>query len=350
MSSAGRTVTPIATATGTPGMPIQVGVADVFRTAGGDRHHAGREDGLRRQRGLGTVTPVTMATNTAGTPIRVGRAPGPIAITPDGKTAYVANGADDPGGGTVTPITTATNTPGKPIRVGSGPVCDRGHTGREDHLRHQLCRRHGNADHHRDQHAREADQGRERAVCARDRALTTRGAATMSRCRALFAGHAGPGAVANAASLVSSSSPRSRIVNPEPLGGASHIGSVRKLSHRVITDRLTGSGAREVGKIMKGVAATAVPAVALAIAVPACDAGQTDTPRPGGHRCCQAASLIGLPEYGDSASGRPSTSSASPAGDADLDRHQHGGQGDQGPQGSEGIVVTPDGKTVYVVN
>ncbi len=41
-----------------------------------------------------------------------------IAITRDGKTAYVTNSM----AGTVTPITTATNTPGKPIEVGRLPV------------------------------------------------------------------------------------------------------------------------------------------------------------------------------------------------------------------------------------
>ena len=65
----------------------------------------------------GTVTPITIATNTAGKPIKVGRAPDFIAITPDGKTAYVAAVS-----GTVTPITTATNTPGQPINVGYGPA------------------------------------------------------------------------------------------------------------------------------------------------------------------------------------------------------------------------------------
>ena len=40
-----------------------------------------------------TVTPITTATNTAGKPIKVGKAPVGIAITPDGQTAYVANWA-----------------------------------------------------------------------------------------------------------------------------------------------------------------------------------------------------------------------------------------------------------------
>jgi DNA-binding beta-propeller fold protein YncE len=58
----------------------------------------------------------------------VDRADG-IVITPDGKTAYVANSSKEfvRGGkvvtrpGTVTPITVATNTPGKPIKVGKDP-------------------------------------------------------------------------------------------------------------------------------------------------------------------------------------------------------------------------------------
>ena len=54
----------------------------------------------------GTVTPITTATNTAGPPIPTGIYPDAIAITPDGKTAYVANAVSD----TVTAIATATNT------------------------------------------------------------------------------------------------------------------------------------------------------------------------------------------------------------------------------------------------
>ena len=40
-----------------------------------------------------SVTPIATATNTPGTPITVGIQPRGIAITPDGKTAYVANQA-----------------------------------------------------------------------------------------------------------------------------------------------------------------------------------------------------------------------------------------------------------------
>ena len=41
--------------------------------------------------GSNTVTPITVATGTAGTPITVGSTPDAIAITPNGQTAYVAN-------------------------------------------------------------------------------------------------------------------------------------------------------------------------------------------------------------------------------------------------------------------
>jgi YVTN family beta-propeller protein len=66
----------------------------------------------------GTVTPIRTATNTALPPIKTGRDPVTIAITPDGKTAYVANN----GSGTVTPIRTATNTALPPIKTGRSPV------------------------------------------------------------------------------------------------------------------------------------------------------------------------------------------------------------------------------------
>jgi len=62
------------------------------------------------------VTPITAATGTAGPPITVGRDPLAIAITPDGRTAYVVNY----GSGTVTPITIATNQAGRPVHVGQG--------------------------------------------------------------------------------------------------------------------------------------------------------------------------------------------------------------------------------------
>jgi YVTN family beta-propeller protein len=63
------------------------------------------------------VVPVDTSTNTAGSPIAVGSNPWEIAITPDGTTAYVANGGDN----TVTPIDTATNAPETAISLGRSP-------------------------------------------------------------------------------------------------------------------------------------------------------------------------------------------------------------------------------------
>ena len=60
---------------------------------------------------------VAKPVDSPGKPIKVGNGPRAIVITPDGKTAYVAN----QNSGTVTPIDTAANRPGEPIRVGEFP-------------------------------------------------------------------------------------------------------------------------------------------------------------------------------------------------------------------------------------
>jgi YVTN family beta-propeller protein len=105
-------VTPITTATNTPGPPIPVGSNPLAIAITPDGKTAYVANFFS-----GTVTPITTATNTADPPIMVDAEPLAIAITPDGKTAYVAN----EGSNNVTPIATATNTPGEPIMVGSSP-------------------------------------------------------------------------------------------------------------------------------------------------------------------------------------------------------------------------------------
>jgi len=70
----------------------------------------------------GTMIPISIATNTAGTPITVGSYPSDIVITPDGSTAYVANGGDGLGDGMVTPVNLVTGAVGTPIPVGNGPL------------------------------------------------------------------------------------------------------------------------------------------------------------------------------------------------------------------------------------
>lgn len=64
----------------------------------------------------GTVTPIDTATNTPGLPIPIGR-PGVFVMARDGRTAYVTSDES-----IVVPIDTATGTPGAPVRVGvTGP-------------------------------------------------------------------------------------------------------------------------------------------------------------------------------------------------------------------------------------
>ena len=60
---------------------------------------------------------ITTATGAVSAPITVGKSPTGVAITPDGKHAYVAN----PGDGTVSVITTATGAVSAPITVGNRP-------------------------------------------------------------------------------------------------------------------------------------------------------------------------------------------------------------------------------------
>lgn len=59
------------------------------------------------------VVPVATNAGTLGTPIKVGKQPFQILVTPDGKTAYVLNADSN----SVTPINTRTNQPGKAIKV-----------------------------------------------------------------------------------------------------------------------------------------------------------------------------------------------------------------------------------------
>ena len=118
-------VIPVNTATGTPGKPIHVGVGGTWPggmiviTPNGKTAYVTSVKGCRWEsyQCTYTVTPISTATGTPGKSIHVGFSPdafhGQIVITPDGKTAYVTTGSG------VTPINTATNTPGKPIHVGN---------------------------------------------------------------------------------------------------------------------------------------------------------------------------------------------------------------------------------------
>lgn len=68
-----------------------------------------------------TITPIDLATGRAEKPMKAGPGPAGIAVTPNGKWAYVTDAGSSPLGDTVTPINLATGKPAKTIRVGAGP-------------------------------------------------------------------------------------------------------------------------------------------------------------------------------------------------------------------------------------
>jgi DNA-binding beta-propeller fold protein YncE len=114
-------VVPIRTATGTAGPMIPVADPGLIAiTPDGRTIYVSSFDAAGAE--AGTVTPIRTATRTAGPAISVGLTPVAIAITPDGRTAYVLSEPVDstyqqPEEGSVTPIRIATNTPGPAIPV-----------------------------------------------------------------------------------------------------------------------------------------------------------------------------------------------------------------------------------------
>ena len=109
-------IVPITVATNTAGTPI-TGVTSVLAIA---ITPDGRTAYITEDGTPGEVVPLTLATSSLGTPITVGNNPLGLAITPDQATAYVAN-YNDLGASVVTPINLQTNIAGTPITVGSGP-------------------------------------------------------------------------------------------------------------------------------------------------------------------------------------------------------------------------------------
>jgi YVTN family beta-propeller protein len=65
----------------------------------------------------GTITPISLSTGTLGAPIQTGGEPSGIAISADGSTAYVT----DLSNGELTPVSLATGVLGTPISVGAQP-------------------------------------------------------------------------------------------------------------------------------------------------------------------------------------------------------------------------------------
>lgn len=110
-------VTPITIATGQAGPPILVGDNSVQMTISPDGKTILVANGEQETVSDGSVTLIDTATNTAGKPLAIGHvSPAGAAYSPDGQTAYVVEGD----AGTLTPINLATQTAGKPIKVEDG--------------------------------------------------------------------------------------------------------------------------------------------------------------------------------------------------------------------------------------
>ena len=115
---------PISTATNTTGKAIDVGVNPytfAFNPNGKDAYVVdGFDAATTAPNEPGTVTPVNLADEAAGRPIKVGTNPGSIAITPNGRTAYVTDSNAINGDPTmITPINLASDNPERAIHVGA---------------------------------------------------------------------------------------------------------------------------------------------------------------------------------------------------------------------------------------
>ncbi len=127
-------VVPIETATGKPGKPIALLPAlptDLAVTPNGKTIEVlGTPDpSLERGSPTGanwTLTPIATATGKAGKPIELGAnlgsSGGMVAIAPNGKTAYVLTSGSSTKSGLLIPVNLSSGLAGKPIAVGRNPV------------------------------------------------------------------------------------------------------------------------------------------------------------------------------------------------------------------------------------
>jgi DNA-binding beta-propeller fold protein YncE len=123
LGSPGRLV-PISTATNTAAAAINVGTdpqSIAFNPNGRFAYVVnGFDAATTAPNAPGTITPVNLAEGSAGHPIKVGTNPGEMAISPDGRIAYVADSNALTGTPTtITPVNLSTNTPEAPIHVGA---------------------------------------------------------------------------------------------------------------------------------------------------------------------------------------------------------------------------------------
>jgi DNA-binding beta-propeller fold protein YncE len=121
----GPTLTPITTATNTAGKAINVGLSprqadSMAMTPDGNTLYVliSFPDPRGPELGAAYLLPISTATNKPGRPIRIDMAfPGSIVISPDGKTAYVIGATTNGIPTSVIPVMTATNTPGPAVTI-----------------------------------------------------------------------------------------------------------------------------------------------------------------------------------------------------------------------------------------
>jgi DNA-binding beta-propeller fold protein YncE len=118
-------VTPVDLATGVPGKALEptpgyIPTAVAFAPDGRNAYVTAIvvTDSTVETDMPGFMTPIWTATGAVGKPIQPGINPQAIATTPDGTIAYVTNWQ---GPGTVTPVKIATSIRENPIKVGSHP-------------------------------------------------------------------------------------------------------------------------------------------------------------------------------------------------------------------------------------
>jgi DNA-binding beta-propeller fold protein YncE len=124
--SPGRLI-PISTVTNRVGKAISVGTDPQSITFNSNGRFAYVVDGFDAATtptsAPGTITPVNLSEGVAGKPIRVGTNPASMAISPDGRVAYVANSNAVTGKPTtITPIDLETNTPERAIPVAARAI------------------------------------------------------------------------------------------------------------------------------------------------------------------------------------------------------------------------------------
>jgi DNA-binding beta-propeller fold protein YncE len=126
LGSPGRVV-PINTATSVAGKAIDVGTDPQSISFNPNDKFAyvvnGFDAATTPANAPGTITPVNLSEGSAGQPIKVGTNPGEMAISPNGRIAYVADSNALTGTPTViTPVNLSTNTPETPIHVAARAI------------------------------------------------------------------------------------------------------------------------------------------------------------------------------------------------------------------------------------